>query len=621
MNGEARLHDAELRPGSLIGARYRLTDKLGEGGFAVVWGARDERLSRDVAMKFFVGEDRRAAYRMGMFEREAEALRRLDHPAIGRCFSSERDDRHVFIVLEFIPGETMHRAMIERFRHHQPLSFDEIARWSDVVLDALQHAHAAGLVHRDLKPANLMMTGGEPPVRLLDFGVAKLLDDDAADSATTMGRIIGTPTYLSPEQISHGQVEPRSDLFAFGTLLFEMVTGRKLWIRDATDAPADVWSLIAARKDNARNSPQAISHRILFGTRPSMLTYRPDAPAALDNLCQRLLEPVAEKRPANAQRVRALLADAFATRTSTFGMFDVSVTPTASDAPMGETTPVMARGSTGRSSSAADTPEEPGPGPKPINRSVTFPASIGLASSGSIITTGEVPEPSPPLRDHLGTPEIGGMVLAASGIGLMVTSAAAGAGVIVVGAAVWAMARRSRRREHGPTLQLIEAVHRHVGFKWRSREEHAHATIFSGALVRPVGGGAGAVEVQLPLRELIPLRYRPTIEATLARDPAVLFQRSPAPVDWPHISNLILCDPSLTDRAEVEELLAYVGRRTVQACVVGAKLRIELGLKRTTRAEQVTELWHACSAALVTARWLDRESARVRAWREGRAHA
>lgn len=214
-----------LTPGSRFGA-YDVQSLLGVGGMGEVYRARDTRLGRDVALKVVpaaLAEDRDRRER---FDREARALAALNHPAIGAIYDVAEDGGVRAIVLELVEGQTLE----ERLRGG-PLPMAEALTVARAIAEALDVAHDRGLVHRDLKPANVKITPGGD-VKLLDFGLAKaLLDEDHRSTASTItgtrhGTILGTAAYMSPEQARGQAVDKRADVWAFGCVLFELLTGR-----------------------------------------------------------------------------------------------------------------------------------------------------------------------------------------------------------------------------------------------------------------------------------------------------------------------------------------------------------------------------------------------------------
>jgi serine/threonine protein kinase/tetratricopeptide (TPR) repeat protein len=211
-------------------SHYRILGKIGGGGMGVVYEAEDVRLGRHVALKFVPDNllgDRKSLDR---FEREARAASRLNHPNV--CTIHEIDDNagHPFIVMERLEGESLKQRI-----HGKPLEFEEVLDVAVQVAEALEAFHAKGIIHRDIKPANLFITHSGQ-VKILDFGLAKLSRDQGVapsedapyeDSLTAIGVVPGTAVYMSPEQARSEELDPRSDLFSFGVVLYEMVTGKK----------------------------------------------------------------------------------------------------------------------------------------------------------------------------------------------------------------------------------------------------------------------------------------------------------------------------------------------------------------------------------------------------------
>jgi len=207
---------------------YQVTEKLGAGGMGEVWRARDTRLNRDVALKFLPAAFAQDRERLARFEREAQVLAQLNHPNIGGIHGLEESDGVPYLVLEYVPGENL----------GGPLPIDEILPVIRQIIDALEEAHENGIVHRDLKPANIKITP-ERKVKVLDFGLAKALVGDPVDevaansptlaaSALTRGAVLlGTAAYMSPEQARGHKVDKRADIFAFGSVLYEMLTGKQ----------------------------------------------------------------------------------------------------------------------------------------------------------------------------------------------------------------------------------------------------------------------------------------------------------------------------------------------------------------------------------------------------------
>jgi serine/threonine protein kinase len=192
-------------PGARIGP-YEILSLLGEGGMGEVWKARDTRLDRTVAIKRLKGEHG------ARFRLEARAIAALNHPHICQIYDVGRDD----LVLEYVAGRPL----------AGPMSTELALPLAQQIASALESAHSRGILHRDLKPANVVIT--DAGAKLLDFGLAKLTTDADLDATrTTDGAVMGTPAYMSPEQARGKPVDARSDIFSFGAVLYEMVSGQR----------------------------------------------------------------------------------------------------------------------------------------------------------------------------------------------------------------------------------------------------------------------------------------------------------------------------------------------------------------------------------------------------------
>jgi serine/threonine protein kinase len=206
-------------------SHYRILGKLGGGGMGVVYEAEDLKLGRHVALKFIPENLTGDPKSLERFTREARAASQLNHPNICTIHGIEDNSGHPFIVMEKLEGESL-KAHIGG----HPMAMEEVLDVGVQIADALVASHAKGIVHRDIKPANIFLTPNGQ-VKVLDFGLAKLVhaeDDGAADlSLTAVGIIPGTAVYMSPEQARSETIDARSDLFSFGTVLYEMATGKK----------------------------------------------------------------------------------------------------------------------------------------------------------------------------------------------------------------------------------------------------------------------------------------------------------------------------------------------------------------------------------------------------------
>jgi serine/threonine protein kinase/Tol biopolymer transport system component len=220
--------------GSLVGkelGHYRIISPLGVGGMGEVYRAHDTKLSRDVAIKTLPREFARDRERLVRFRREARTLAALNHPQIAAIYGLEEFDRTDFLVLELVEGT----------HPSGPLPVAEVLRIGEQVADALAAAHAGGIIHRDLKPANVMVTR-EGRVKVLDFGLAKAIygEEERAPALSgtvtsvesVAGHLVGTPAYMSPEQARGDRIDQRTDIWSFGCLLYELLTGERLFRAD-----------------------------------------------------------------------------------------------------------------------------------------------------------------------------------------------------------------------------------------------------------------------------------------------------------------------------------------------------------------------------------------------------
>ena len=227
-----------LSTGDKLGP-YELLAPIGAGGMGEVWKARDTRLDRIVAIKQLKGQH------MARFEQEARAIAALNHPHICQIYDIGPD----YLVLEYIEGAPL----------NGPLPVEQASMLARQIASALEAAHAKGILHRDLKPANILVTG-KGAVKLLDFGLSKLMAESNSDATQTIeGTILGTAAYMAPEQAEGKPLDERSDIFSFGAVLYEMLSGKRAFRGDST---ATVLSaVLRGRSRAASGACRVAAHR------------------------------------------------------------------------------------------------------------------------------------------------------------------------------------------------------------------------------------------------------------------------------------------------------------------------------------------------------------------------
>lgn len=266
-------------------SHYRITDKLGTGGMGVVYEAEDLRLRRRVALKFLPDELASDPDAVRRFRREAETIAALSHAHICAVYEIDEHDGRAFIVMECVDGINLKTYMSRR-----TLTTAQIAEISLQIASALEAAHARGIVHRDIKPGNLLVSEtGE--VKVLDFGLARRFrtsdtDELGVEGSTMPGRPIGTANYMAPERILQLPLDPRSDLFSLGVVMYEMATGRLPF---------------------AGASPSETVSNVLDKDPIALTTLAPQHPKRLEAIVHRLLAKKAGDRYGSASELLAAL--------------------------------------------------------------------------------------------------------------------------------------------------------------------------------------------------------------------------------------------------------------------------------------------------------------------------
>jgi eukaryotic-like serine/threonine-protein kinase len=368
-------------PGSRFGP-YEILSLLGVGGMGEVYRARDTRLKRDVALKFLSEPFAGDAERLARFQREAELLATLSHPNIATIYgledARESGDAATALVMELVEGPTLDEHLKANGDQQQKLLLKEIVDIALQIAEALESAHDRGVIHRDLKPANIKLTASGQ-VKVLDFGLAKLAEPAGLGSgpaglthsptlsmqATLAGMILGTAAYMSPEQARGKTVDKRTDIWAFGCVLFEMLAGKRAFDgEDVTDAIASV----VARE-------------------PDWAALPPDLPSQLRLLLRRCLEKDPRKRIGDISTARFLMTETIAPAAASAAPAD----PTASSINQAKarrralvfTSAGLAAGAVVAAAATWLTMRTPVESPRPVRFPIVPSAGMPLAMNGA----------------------------------------------------------------------------------------------------------------------------------------------------------------------------------------------------------------------------------------------
>jgi len=245
-------------------SHYKVIEKIGQGGMGTVYRATDTKLNRDVALKILPQQFASDSQRMARFQREAEVLASLDHPNIGQIYGIEEAGQIKALVLQLIEGPTLAERIAQG-----PIPVEETLKIALQIAEGLEAAHEKGVIHRDLKPANIKITP-EGQVKILDFGLAKALEGETPPAsnlsqsptltaaATQAGVILGTAAYMSPEQARGQEADKRTDIWAFGCVLFEMLTRQQVF---QGELMSDVMASVLKTEPDYEGLPQSIHPR------------------------------------------------------------------------------------------------------------------------------------------------------------------------------------------------------------------------------------------------------------------------------------------------------------------------------------------------------------------------
>jgi serine/threonine-protein kinase len=380
--------------GQTVG-KYRVVSRLGRGGMGTVYKAVDETLDRDVAIKS-LNADLGDPDLLKRFRAEAITLARLNHPNIATLYELTEYEGQLLMVMEFVRGETLDRLS----QREGPMPIGRAAQFCVQVLDALEHAHGVGIVHRDLKPANLMLTESGL-VKVMDFGLARMV---GSEHLTTAGYMVGTPAYMSPEQVLGREIDGRADIYSMGVVLFRLLTAQLPFKAD---------------------SGIAMVHRQLNDLPTPVRQIRSELPEAVESVIARALAKAASDRYQTADEFRRALTQLDPALAST-GISRISVvapappdpaatlatpapppmsTPTTTSVPPSSpATLVLTRPQEGSSAASPVRPEQGGTerlvSEQPQQRAAAEPPAAGPpvtpASSGTIVSPAALAPPAAP---------------------------------------------------------------------------------------------------------------------------------------------------------------------------------------------------------------------------------
>jgi serine/threonine protein kinase len=283
------LRDRAPRPDTLVGrtirGRYRVLERLGEGGMAIVYLAEQINVERKVALKVLHGRYSEDEEFVKRFRQEARLAASLNHSSVIRIYDFDQAaDGMLFIAMEYLKGRNL-----KEFIQARVVDVEKAVGFGIQIAEGLATAHRAGVIHRDVKPENIMVLSGDQDIKLMDFGIARLRESDAATRLTRAGMIMGTPLYMAPEQIEGGDVTERTDIYAFGIVLYEMLSG-----------------IVPFRAP----TPSAVLMKHLKEVPMPLRKLRGEIPASIERIVIQTLEKKPDRRPKTMDQVVSALRDA-----------------------------------------------------------------------------------------------------------------------------------------------------------------------------------------------------------------------------------------------------------------------------------------------------------------------
>ena len=279
-------------PGDVVAGKYKVMEELGRGAYGVVFRAEQVGLARDVALKTLLPQAFLQVDIVQRFEREAHLIALLDHANVIKLYDYGKVDGLLYMAVEYVQGRTLS----ELIKGEAPLPVAQVYQIVMQILDALEYAHSRGVVHRDLKPDNIVLLKTSPDegtldeiVKILDFGIAKLTRGDHEENQlktlTQDGTVLGTPHYMSPENIVGDRIDHKTDLYAVGVMMYEMLVGKHPF-----DAPSPSAVMVRHLRDDAPHLPGELFNSAFDNAIQAFLLKQPDHHVESDALVRELLK-------------------------------------------------------------------------------------------------------------------------------------------------------------------------------------------------------------------------------------------------------------------------------------------------------------------------------------------